>query len=189
MATHSSILAWKSPWTEEPGGLQSMGLHDWACMHEGGGRRVSSNKLVELKKKKHKRRLLLGGKALANLDHIFKSRTINLHQSANKGSYIVEAVVFPVVMHGCESWTVKKAEHRRIDAFELWCWRRLFESPLDCKEIKPVNLKGNQSWIGRTDAEVEAPVFGHIMQRVSYWKRPWWWERLRAGGEGDDRIR
>ena len=69
-------------------------------------------------------------------------------------------MVFPVVMYGCESWTVKKAEHRRIDAFELWCWRRLFESPLDCKEIQPGNPKDNQSWmfIGRTDTEAEAPI-------------------------------
>ena len=68
-------------------------------------------------------------------------------------------MVFPVVMFGCESWTVKKAEHRRIDAFELWCWRRL-ESPMDCKEIKPFNPKGNQPriFIGRTDAEAEAPI-------------------------------
>ena len=65
-------------------------------------------------------------------------------------------MVFPVVMYGCESWTIKKAEHWRIAAFELWCWRR----PLDCKEIKPVHPKGNQSWIftGETDAEAEAPV-------------------------------
>ena len=71
-----------------------------------------------------------------------------------------KAMVFPVVMYGCESWTVKKAEHRRINVFELWCWRRLFESSLDCKEIKPVNPKGNQLliFIGRTDAEAEAPI-------------------------------
>ena len=63
---------------------------------------------------------------------------------------------YPVVMYGCESWTIKKAEHRRIDAFELWCWRRL-ESPLDCKEIPPVHPKGNESriFIGKTDAEAE----------------------------------
>ena len=69
-------------------------------------------------------------------------------------------MVFPVVMYGCESWTVKKAERRRIDAFELWCGRRLW-SPLDCKEIKPVNPKGNQPgiFIGRTDAESETPIF------------------------------
>ena len=73
--------------------------------------------------------------------------------------HLVKAMVFPVVMYGCESWTVKKAEHRRIDAFELWCWRRL-ESPLDCKEIQPVYPKGDQFWvlIGRTDAEAETPI-------------------------------
>ena len=67
-------------------------------------------------------------------------------------------MVFLVVMYGCKSWTIKKAEHQRIDAFKLWCWRRLFESPLDSKEIKPINPKGNQTWkfIGRTDAE--API-------------------------------
>ena len=69
-------------------------------------------------------------------------------------------MVFPVVVYGCESWTVKKAEHRRIDAFELWCWRRLFESLLGCKEIQPVHPKGDQSWvfIGRTDAEAETLI-------------------------------
>ena len=74
--------------------------------------------------------------------------------------HIVKAMVFPMVMYGCESWTVKKAEHRRIDAFELWCWRRL-ESSLDCNKILPVHPKGDQSWVffGRTDAEIEAPIF------------------------------
>ena len=69
-------------------------------------------------------------------------------------------MIFPVVMYGCESWTIKKAEHRRTDAFELWFCRRLLKSPLDCKQIKPANPKGNQSWIfiGRTDAEAEAPM-------------------------------
>ena len=68
-------------------------------------------------------------------------------------------MVFPVVMYGCESWTVKKAEHQKIDAFELWCWRRLL-SPLDCKEIQPVHLEGDQSRVftGRTDAEAETPI-------------------------------
>ena len=66
---------------------------------------------------------------------------------------------FPVVVYGCESWTKKKAECQRIDAFELWCWRRLL-SPLDCKEIKPVHPKGDQSWVftGRTDIEAETPI-------------------------------
>ena len=76
-------------------------------------------------------------------------------------------MVFPVVMYGCESWTTKKTECQRIDAFELWCWRTL-ESPLDCKEIQPVHPKGDQSWvfIGRTDVEAETPNFGHLMRRT-----------------------
>ena len=87
-----------------------------------------------------KRRLLLGRNAMTNLDSILKNRDITLPTKV----HLVEAMVFPVVMYGCESWTIKKAEYRRIDAFELWCWRRL-ESPLDCKEVQPVHLKGNQS--------------------------------------------
>ena len=101
------------------------------------------------------RRLLLGRKAMTNLDSILKSRDIILPTKV----HLVKAMVFPVVMYGCESWTIKKTEHRRTDAFELWCWRRL-ESPLDCEEIQPVHPKGNQSWvfIGKTDAEAETPI-------------------------------
>ena len=92
---------------------------------------------------------------MTNLDSILKSRDITLPTKV----CLVKAMVFPVVMYGCESWTIKKAESRTIDAFELWCWRRL-ESPLDCKEIQPVHHKGDQSWgfIGRTDVEAETPV-------------------------------
>ena len=87
-----------------------------------------------------KRHLLLGRKQMINLDSILKSRDITLPTKV----YIVKAMIFSVVMYGCESWTIKKAECQRIDAFELWCWRRLL-NPLDCKEIKPVHPKGNQS--------------------------------------------
>ena len=80
--------------------------------------------------------LLLGRKVMTNLDSIFKSRDITWPTKVR----LVKAMVFPVVMYGCEIWTVKKAEQRRIDAFELWCWRRLL-SPLDCKEIQPVHSK------------------------------------------------
>ena len=82
--------------------------------------------------------------------------------------HLVKAMVFPVVMYGCESWTMKKAEHQRIDAFELRCWRRLLEIPLDCKEIQPVHPKGGQSWvfIGRTGVEAETPILGHLMWRA-----------------------
>ena len=92
-------------------------------------------------------------------------------------------------MYGCEIWTLKKAERWGIDAFELWCCRRLFESPLDCKEIQPVHPKGYQSWvfIGRTDAEAETNTLGTWCEESTHWKRSWCWERLKAGGEGDDR--
>ena len=92
---------------------------------------------------------------MTNLDSILKCKDVSLSTMV----CLVKAMVFPVVMYGCESWTVKKAERQRIDAFELWCWRRL-ESHLDCKEIQPVHPKGDQSWvfIGRTDAEAETPV-------------------------------
>ena len=79
---------------------------------------------------------------MTNLDSILKSRDITLPTKV----HLVKAMVFPVVIYGCESWTIKKAEHRRIDAFELWCWRTpTLESPLDCKEIQPVHPKGKQS--------------------------------------------
>ena len=88
-----------------------------------------------------KRCLLLGRKAMTNLYSMLKDRDITLPTKV----HIVKAMAFPVVMYGCESWTIKKAEHQRIDVFELWCWRRLLRSPLDYKEIKPVQPKENQS--------------------------------------------
>ena len=99
-----------------------------------------------------KRCLLLGRKVMANLDSILKSRDTTLPTKV----HLVKAMVFPVVMYGCESWTIKKAEHGRIAAFELWCWKR----HLDCKEIQPFHPKGDQSWVftGRTDVEAEVPI-------------------------------
>ena len=93
---------------------------------------------------------------MTKLDRILKSRDITLSTKV----HLVKAVVFPVAMCGCDSWTVKKAERQRIDAFELWCWRRLLRVPLDCKEIQPVHSKGDWSWdfFGRNDAEAETPV-------------------------------
>ena len=94
-------------------------------------------------------------KAMTNLDSLLKSRDITLPTKV----HLVKVMVFPVVIYGCESWTIKKAERRRIDVFELWCWKRLLRV-LDSKEIQPVNPKGNQSWIfiGRTDAEAETLI-------------------------------
>ena len=103
-----------------------------------------------------KRRLLLGRKVMTNLDSIFKSRDIGLPTKV----HLVKAMVFPVFMYGRESWTIKKAECRRIDAFVLWCWRRLLRAPLDCKEIQPVHSKRDQPWVffGRNDAKAETPI-------------------------------
>ena len=98
---------------------------------------------------------------MTNLDSILKSQY-----------GLVTVIVFPVVMYGCESWTIKKAERQRIDAFELWYWRRL-ESPLDCKEIQPVHPKGDLSWvfIGRTDVEAETQYFSHLMRRADSFEK------------------
>ena len=118
-----------------------------------------------------KRCLLLGRKVMTNVDSIFKSRGITLPTKVR----LVKAMVFPVVMYGCESWTVKKAECQRIDGFELWCWRRLLRVPWTARisnqstlkgisqsvqDIQPVHPKGDQSWvfIGRTDVEAETPI-------------------------------
>ena len=121
---------------------------------------------------------------MTNLDSILKSRDITLSTKV----CLVKAVVFPVVMYVCESWIIKKGERWRIGAFELWCWRKLF-SPFDCKEIQPVHPKGNQSWIfiGRTAAEAETPILWPPDAKSWLIWKPWFWEGLRAGGEGDDR--
>ena len=116
---------------------------------------------------------------MTNLNNMVESRDITLLTKVGT----VKAMIFPE--HSCESWTVKKVERQRIDAFELWCWRRLLRV-LDSKEIKPVNLKGNQPSIlsGRTDAGAETPVFwSSDVSRLTHWKSPSCWERLRAGGE------
>ena len=111
-----------------------------------------------------KRRLLLGRKVMANLDSIFKSRDITLLTKV----HLIKAMVFPVIMYGCESWTVKKAERQRIDAFELWCWRRLLRGPWTArrsnqsilKEISPgCSLEGLM-------LKLKLQYFGHLMQRV-----------------------
>ena len=93
---------------------------------------------------------------MTNLDSILKSRDITLPIKIR----LVKAMVFPVVMYGSESWTVKKAEHRRIDAFELFLLEKTLESPLDCKEIQPIHSEGDQPWdfFGGNDAEAETPV-------------------------------
>ena len=111
-----------------------------------------------------KRRLLLGRKAMTNLDSIFKSRDIALPTKVR----LVKAMVFPVVMYGCESWTVKKAERRRIDAFELWCWRRLLRVPWPARRSNQSILKGISPGCSLEGMmlKLKLQYFGHLMQRA-----------------------
>ena len=129
-----------------------------------------------------KRHLLLGRKVMSNLDSIFKSRDITLLTK-------VKAMIFPVVMYGCDSWTVKKAEHQRIDAFELWCWKRLLRVPWTArrsnqsilKEISPgCSLEGMM-------LKLKLQNFGHLMRRVDSLEKTLMLGGIGPGGEGDDR--
>ena len=125
-------------------------------------------------------------KAITNLGSILKSRDITLPTKV----YLVKAMVFPVVMCGCESWAIQKAERWRIDGFWTVALGKTLESPLDCKEIQPVSPKGSQSWIfiGRTDAEAETPIlWPPDCEELTHLKRPWCWKWLNVGGEGDGR--
>ena len=132
-----------------------------------------------------KRHLLLGRKVMNNLDSILKSRGITLPTKV----HLVKAVVFPVVNYVCESWTVKNAKCWSINAFELWCWRRLLRVPWTSrrsnqsilKEISPVYL------LEGLMLKLKLQYVGHVIWRTDSWKRPWCWERLKAGGEWDDR--
>ena len=134
-----------------------------------------------------KRRFLLGRKVMTNLDSILKSRDITLSTKVR----LVKAMVFPEVMCGCESWTIKKAEHRRIDAYKWCCWRRLLRVPWIAGRI-------NQSILKKISPEysseglllkLKLQNFVHLMRRTDSFEKPWCWERLEAGREGDDRGR
>ena len=105
-----------------------------------------------------KKCLFLGRRAMTNLGCILKSRDITSQTKV----HIVKAMVFPVVMYGCESWTIKKAECQRIYTFKLWCWRRLLKSPLDSKEIQPVHPKGDQLWIFSASTDAEALILWQL---------------------------
>ena len=133
---------------------------------------------------KVKRHLLLGRKAMTNLDSILKSRDITLATKIR----LVKAMVFPVVMYGCESWTIKKAELRRIDAFELWCWRRLLRVPWTARSNQSILKEISPEYsLGGLMLQLKLQYFGHLMWELTHWKRPWCWKRLKVGREGDDR--
>ena len=117
-------------------------------------------------------------------EHIKQQR----HYFANKGPSS-QTMVSPIVMYGCESLTIKKAEHRRIDAFERWCWRRLLRVPWTAKRSKLSILKEiiPEYSLEGLMLKLKLQYFGHLMQRLTWWKRPWFWKRLKARGEEDDR--
>ena len=122
---------------------------------------------------------------MTNLDSILKSRDITLLTNV----HLVKPMVFPVVMYGCESWTVKKAEHRRIDVFELWCWRRLLRVPWTARKSNQPILKEISpgcSFVGLI-LKLKLQYFGHLMRRADSLEKTLMLARLRAGGEGGDR--
>ena len=121
---------------------------------------------------------LLWRKAATNLNSLLKSRDITLPTKI----CLVKAMIFPIVMYGCEGWTVKKAERWRIDAYSVVLEKTL-ESPLEYKEIQPVYLKGNQSWICWSWS---SNILATRCEELIHWRRPWCWDRLNAGGEGDN---
>ena len=127
-----------------------------------------------------KRFLLLGRKAMTNLDSILKRRDNTLPIKV----CVVEAMVFQIVMYACESWTIRKAEHRRIDGFELWCWRRPLRVPWTKRRSNQSILNIHwKDWCWSWNSSTLATW----CEELTHWKRLWRWERLKAGGEGDHR--
>ena len=124
--------------------------------------------------------LLLGRKAMTKLDSILKSRDVTFPTKV----HVVKAMVFPVVMCGYESWTIKKAEHWRIDAFELWCWKRLLRVPWTARSnqsiLKEISPEYSLGWLL---LKLKLQYFRTWCKKLTHWKRPWYWETLRAGKE------
>ena len=131
------------------------------------------------------RHLLLGRKVTTNINSLLKSRDITLPTKV----HLIKAMVFPLVMYGYESWTARKAEHQKINAFELWCWRRLLRVPWTARRSNQSILKeiSPDYSLGGLMLKLKLQYFGHLMQKLTHLKRPWCWERLRAGGKGEDR--
>ena len=166
----SPIISWQIRWEKLETDFIFLGskiIVDGKCSHE------------------IKRCLLFGRKAMTSLDSILKKQR---HHFANK-VHIVKAMVFPVVMYGCESWTIQKAEHQRTDAFKLWCWSRLLRVPWTARRSNQSILKEiilDYSLEGLM-LKLKFQYFGHLMRRVDHWKRSWCWERLKAGREAGNR--
>ena len=178
MATHSSVLAWRIPWTEKPGGLQSMGSHrvrhDWSALAAAA---------AAFYKKNHDKP-----------NSVLKSRVITLLTK----DCIVEAMVFPIVMFWCESWTIKKAEHQWTDAFKLWCWRRLLRVPGTARisnqsVLEEINLEYSLEGLRLSPSNTllrywdwASNTLATWCKELTHWKSPWFWERSKVGVEGDN---
>ena len=120
---------------------------------------------------------------MTNLNSILKNRDITLPTKV----CLVKAMVFPVVMYGCESWMIKKAECQRIGAFELWCWRRLLRFPWTARRSNQSILKEINPEYSLEELMLKLQYLATWCEELPHWKRPWCWERLKSGGEGDDR--
>ena len=128
------------------------------------------------------RQLLFGRKVMTNLDSILKSRDITLLTKV----CIFKAMVFPIIINGCESWTIKKAESWRIDVSELWCWRRLLRVPWTARRSNQAILREVNPEYSLEGLILKLQYFGHMIE-PTHWKGRWCWERLRAGGEAGSR--
>ena len=162
---------------------------EWQTLFWGGGSKITADGDSSHEIKRH---ILLERKVMTNLDSIIKSRDITLPTKVR----LVKAVVFPIVMYGCESWTTEKAESQRIDAFELWCWRRLLRVPWTVRRSNQSILnKGNQSWvfIGRIDVETETPIlWAPDAKNWLIWKEPDAgkdWRQEEKGTTKDEMVR
>ena len=155
---------------------------DWETVETLTDFILGSSKIIEDGDCSHeiKIHLLLGRKVMNNLDILLKSIDITLQTKV----HLDKAMVFPEVMYGCESWTIKKAECWKINAFKLWCWRRLLIVPWTARKsnqsiLKEIHPEYSLEWL-----MLKLQYFGHLMQRAKSLKRPWFGDRLRAGGEG-----
>ena len=128
--------------------------------------------------------LALWKKTITSLDSISKIRDIPLTTNV----HLVKPMVFSVVVYGCESWTIKKAECQRIDAFELWCWRRLLRVPWTARRSQSILKEISPEYsLEELILNLKLQYFDHLMWRTTHWKRPWFWESLEVGREGEDR--
>ena len=149
-----------------------------------GGFKITADGDFSHEIKKH---LFLGRKVMTNLCSILKSRDVTLPTNI----HLVKAMDFPVVMYGCENWTIKKVECQGTDAFELWCWSRLLRVPWTAGNSNQSILKEISPGCSLESLmlKLKLQYFGHLIQRGDSLEKTWCWERLRAGGEGDDRMR